>query len=108
MFSLQKGVGQSRRPCHCVLTQGRLVLGDFLFTDIRVDPIHDQIRNLIAVLVIHNHMTVAVDTEVRGPQQLSIAAGSFDASDEQLRNEGVSRWSPNMTRIGTVANVAIC
>jgi hypothetical protein len=66
------------------ITHGRLVLGDFLFTDIRVDPIHDQIRNLIAVLVIHNHVTVAKDAYVRRVQHLSIAADSIDASDERL------------------------
>jgi len=50
----------------------------------RVDPVEDQIGDLKIVLVLHDHVAVAVNAELGRVQHFGVALGSVHACDEVL------------------------
>lgn len=52
--------------------------------DVLINPFHDEIRNLNIVPVLHDHVTVAMDTKLDGMQHSCITIRTVDPSDECL------------------------
>ena len=52
--------------------------------DVALDPFHDQVGDLIAVLFVHQHVTIAEDADLRQLEQCRIAPRRVDAGDEFL------------------------
>ena len=51
------------------------------FADTLVDPLQDEIGDLQVVLVLHDHVAVAVDSALRRAEHLRLTAGRLEASD---------------------------
>jgi hypothetical protein len=61
------------------------MVGDlFLLVYVRIEPLDDEIGDLIAVPILHQHVAVAFDPERRQVHHLGIATGLLQLIDEHL------------------------